>query len=76
MGSKRKERGGSFEKLWRWITRRISKRVPDAVSVCEFDCRETDCVLENWEKCEYRTNFPRAAGSGDGDRSPPPERSP
>lgn len=39
--------------LFDWFTNWVAKS-PEELSVCEFDCRETECKLGDWEVCEQR----------------------
>ncbi len=48
------------KKIWRWLKDQIAQDVPEANSVCEFDCREPECTEQEWAACERRID--RAAG--------------
>ena len=39
--------------LLRWLFRPATE-VPEEIAVCEFDCRRTECLHEDWERCERR----------------------
>ena len=36
-----------------WLSKVIPD-VPEEIAVCEFDCREPECLMENWETCPRR----------------------
>jgi hypothetical protein len=42
-----------IDQFMRWLSKSIPE-VPEEISVCEFDCRETECMMENWETCPRR----------------------
>ena len=44
---------GMFGAFQRWLSKLISE-VPEEISACEFDCRNTECRLGNWSQCERR----------------------
>jgi hypothetical protein len=39
------------------LARRLAPPVPDEVSCCEFDCRKTECVQGDWERCCIRIDY-------------------
>ncbi len=43
-----------FDRGWRFLVDQLVQDVPDAIAVCEFNCRETDCSEERWRCCERR----------------------
>ena len=44
-----------LDRGWRFlIDQLIIQDVPEAIAVCEFDCRETDCSNERWISCRRR----------------------
>jgi hypothetical protein len=43
-----------FDRGWRFLVNQLIQDVPEAIAVCEFDCRETDCTVERWASCERR----------------------
>jgi hypothetical protein len=43
-----------FDRGWRFLVNQLIQDVPEAIAVCEFDCRETDCTAERWASCERR----------------------
>jgi hypothetical protein len=43
-----------FDRGWRFLMDQLVQDVPDAIAVCEFDCRETNCTSERWASCERR----------------------
>jgi len=36
-----------------WLMKFVPE-VPEDIAVCEFDCRETECLMGHWEQCERR----------------------
>ena len=46
--------------LWKWLSEQIVGDVPEGDAVCEFDCRNEQCLQGDWEGCDRRRN--RAAG--------------
>jgi len=38
----------------------IVQRIPEDISICEFDCRRTQCTDQQWTSCDRRLD--RAAG--------------
>jgi hypothetical protein len=45
---------------WQWLRDQILQEVPDEYALCEFDCRKSQCTLEEWKSCERRLS--KAAG--------------
>lgn len=43
-----------FDRGWRFLMDQLIQDVPEAIAVCEFDCRRTDCTPELWRTCERR----------------------
>jgi hypothetical protein len=43
-----------INRLKTWIKTNFSQDVPKDISVCEFECRQTDCPEEKWVQCENR----------------------
>lgn len=46
--------------MWQWLKDQIAQEVPEAVALCEYDCRKQQCTGEEWATCERRTH--QAAG--------------
>ncbi len=42
-----------FGKLLDWLKIPVAS-VPDEIAVCEFECGEQECRLQDWENCERR----------------------
>ena len=42
-----------FGAFLRWLSKLIAE-VPEEISACEFDCRNTECRMGNWSQCELR----------------------
>jgi hypothetical protein len=40
--------------IWNWIRRQFVDEVPEAVALCEFDCRKPHCNEGDWEVCQRR----------------------
>jgi hypothetical protein len=43
-----------FHRFRQWFRNHITQEVPDDYQSCEFDCRELQCSMGDWEKCERR----------------------
>ena len=43
-----------FDRGWRFLMDHLIQDVPEALALCEFDCRRTDCSAEQWASCERR----------------------
>ena len=41
-------------RVWQWLKGQVAQDVPEAVELCEFDCREPQCNEEEWATCERR----------------------
>ena len=48
------------DELSHWIRNQLVAEVPADLAVCEFECRKTECSLDEWVCCERRLS--RAAG--------------
>jgi hypothetical protein len=42
-----------FGKLINWLKIPVAQ-VPDDIAVCEFECAEQECQLQDWEHCQRR----------------------
>jgi hypothetical protein len=42
-----------FGKLIHWVKVSIAK-VPEEIAICEFDCREDECRMQDWARCQRR----------------------
>ena len=40
------------------VTDQIMQDVPSDIEVCEFDCRRSQCTLQEWETCGHRLHLP------------------
>ena len=40
--------------LWQWVKDQIVQEVPKDIALCEFDCRQTQCAMGEWETCAHR----------------------
>ena len=49
-----------FSRTWRWLKDQIVREVPPEDALCEFDCRNEQCLYDEWATCERRLT--RAAG--------------
>jgi len=43
-----------LHRVWRHLSNHIVQDVPDAVGLCEFDCRKAACTAREWASCERR----------------------
>ncbi|WP_041446797.1 hypothetical protein [Thiocystis violascens] len=48
------EKPGGILGIWNKFSRIWSASVPDELSPCEFDCRKTECLQGDWERCRQR----------------------
>ena len=39
---------------WKWFKDQVVRDVPEEVQLCEFYCRKSECVMDDWEHCERR----------------------
>jgi hypothetical protein len=54
MPEDRSTRGNPFHRLWQFVTRQIIGDAPDAIALCEFDCRKGQCMQDEWDVCDRR----------------------
>ena len=40
-----------------WLKGLLIEEVPAEIAVCEFDCRRTQCLFEEWENCPNRLSL-------------------
>lgn len=52
--SRRTPNVGIFRRIGRLVADQLIQDVPEAIAVCEFDCRKPDCSAEQWASCERR----------------------
>lgn len=70
--------GKLFGKLRAWLKGQIVGDVPPELGPCEFDCRKTECLFEEWATCQNRLSYVAlqansddgTSESGDGMRPP------
>jgi hypothetical protein len=48
------KKAGLFRRIRESLSRRLVSRVPDEMSCCEFECRQTQCLEGEWEHCRQR----------------------
>ena len=46
-----------FYRLWQWLRNQIAQSVPEDYQFCEFECRESQCTMDDWEKCDKRLRY-------------------
>jgi hypothetical protein len=51
--------GDMFGKLIKWFKFSVAS-VPEDIAICEFDCDEQECRLQDWEHCERRLHASNA----------------
>jgi hypothetical protein len=44
----------SLARLWQWAKDQIVQEVPEDIGLCEYDCRKKQCVMDEWETCDWR----------------------
>jgi len=44
----------SFYRLWQRFINKVIQEAPEDIQLCEFDCRESQCAMGDWGKCERR----------------------
>lgn len=37
-----------------WLMKNLAQEVPEALSVCEFDCPNHECTITDWACCDRR----------------------
>jgi hypothetical protein len=37
-----------------WLMKNFVQEVPEQISVCEFDCPNHECTINDWVSCERR----------------------
>jgi hypothetical protein len=58
-------------KLRLWLKGQIVGDVPPELSLCEFDCRKTECLLDEWEHCQNRLSYLAMQAHSSADGMPP-----
>ena len=48
---------GAIAKFKHWATRQLASEVPLDIALCEYGCRKSQCLQEEWEHCEHRLSF-------------------
>ena len=43
-----------LRRMWRRLSNELVQNVPEAIAVCEFDCRKEQCTGKEWATCERR----------------------
>ena len=43
-----------LHRMWRYLSNEIVQDVPEAIELCEFDCRKTQCTAQEWARCRRR----------------------
>jgi hypothetical protein len=49
-----KTKEGLFSRIRLWAQGQLAEEVPPEMERCEFDCRNLECTLGQWETCESR----------------------
>ena len=49
-----RQRPSSHREWTRFLLDHLIQDVPEAIALCEFDCRRTQCMASEWETCERR----------------------
>jgi len=60
MGGDRFMGGNPLQRLVQFVKRGIVGDVPEAIAICEFDCRKGQCQQGEWAACDRRIH--RASG--------------
>ena len=55
-----KKAPGWWARFIPWVKGQWVREVPDEIALCEFDCRENQCLEGEWVSCQRRIT--RAAG--------------
>ena len=55
-----------------WLKGRLIGDVQAEIAVCEYDCRRTQCLFEEWENCPNRLSLLTGAGNPKTDGRPKP----
>jgi hypothetical protein len=48
---------GAIAKFKHWVTGQLASEVPLDIALCEYGCRKSQCLQEEWEHCEHRLSF-------------------
>jgi hypothetical protein len=62
--------GNPLQRLIQFVKRNIVGDVPEAIALCEFDCRRGQCIQGEWAACDRRIRkasgelFPDGDGAG------------
>jgi hypothetical protein len=48
----------ALRRQWYRLSNELIQDVPEAIAVCEFDCRKTQCTNEEWTNCKRRLRKP------------------
>ncbi len=46
--------GNPFKRFGCWVRDLIVQDMPEAIALCELDCRKEQCTIGEWEGCERR----------------------
>ena len=44
----------ALHRLWRRLSNELYQYAPEAIALCEFDCRKAQCSGAEWASCERR----------------------
>jgi len=50
-------RTGPIARFKHWLTGQLVSEVPLDIALCEYGCRKSQCLQEEWEHCERRLAF-------------------
>jgi hypothetical protein len=46
---------------WQALVNRMVQEVPEPLAICEFACRNPECLQGHWERCARRNGGPTVA---------------
>ncbi len=46
-----------IRRAWHFLTQGWAEQVPNDVACCEFQCKRTQCLDEEWETCQRRLDY-------------------
>jgi hypothetical protein len=46
--------GNALYRVWEFVKRQIIDEAPKPLAICEFDCRNKQCMQDKWDACERR----------------------
>jgi hypothetical protein len=64
MSTPTSERPDSRGSLWVRLKTMLAQDVPEAIAICEFDCRKNQCRHCEWATCQRRIQYQAQCRAG------------